>query len=336
LVSGSTSAETSLGGTPPRLLVALSPSREIDDAVARALPRIPWGYARGTDLARRGAVEAILVGSVERELGDFDSRSTPHLRLVQQIYTGLDGFAFERFPVPIQVAGNVGGFGPFVAEHAVALALSSARALVPAYLQVAKGQLRPAPLNSTLVGRTALILGYGEIGREIAARLSGFYVRVIGLNREGRMRPGVVAMFPADRLEEALEEADVIFDVRPLTRASRGSLGPVQFGRMRPEAIYVNVGRAGTVQEEALYRHLSDHPNFRAAMDVWWEEGFADGRLPHRFPWTDLPNFTGTPHSAAGAPEAREYALDRALANLARFFRGEAPLYLARREDYSE
>jgi phosphoglycerate dehydrogenase-like enzyme len=330
------SSDSSERATLPHLLVALAPSPELEEAIARTLPRTSWRYATRTAIGERGAVEAMLIGSVERQLDDFDSKTTPRLRFVQRIYTGLDGFAFDRFPAPIQVAGNVGGYGPFVAEHAVALALSAARALVPSNRQVAEGRLRPALPTSTLRGKTALVLGYGAIGREIAVRLSGFGVRVIGLNRSGRMGPGVAAMFPADRLEEALGEADLIFDVRPLTRASSGSLGPGEFARMRPEAIFVNVGRAGTVQEEALYRHLVEHPGFRAAMDPWWDEGFEDGRLGQRFPWTDLPNFSGTPHSAAGAPEARTYALDRALENLARFFRGEAPLHLAVREEYSD
>jgi len=304
--------------------------------LAEALPAIPWGYAASTGTADRADIEAMLVGSVERELGDFDPSSTPRLRFVQRIYTGLDGFPFERFPPPIRVAGNVGGYAPYVAEGAVALALAAARSTVAAHSLVAQGRLRPVPIASTFRGRTALILGYGSIGREIATRLVGFGMRVVGVNRTGRMMPGVDAIYPSDRLDDALGEADVVFEARPLTRATRGSLGAAQFARMRPAAILVNVGRAGTIVEEALYQHLRDHPEFRAALDVWWDEGFAEGQLGRRFPWTDLPNLTGSPHNSGSVPEAEAYSLGRALENVHRFFRGEEPFYVADPDDYSD
>jgi len=318
----------------PRLLVALKEEEELDPPIAAELPGVSWGYASAVDDPHRANVEAILVGSVERELGAFDAATTPRLRFVQRAYTGLDAFPFDRFPPPIRVAGNVGGFGPYVAEGAVTLALASARSTLAAHRMVVEGRLRPPPTGVTFRGKTALILGYGAIGREIAARLAGFDLRVLGLNRNGRMAPGVAAMYPAERLDEALGEADVVFEVRPLTRFTRGSIGPAQLAAMRPTAIFVNVGRAGTVQEAALFEHLQKNPGFRAALDVWWDEGFGNGRLGRSFPWADLPNLTGSPHSSGAVPEAGPYGLALALQNLGRFFRGEEPQFVADRNEY--
>lgn len=319
-----------------RLLVALTPRELIDQVLADLLPAVGWRYAAQATPEDLGSIEAMLVGSLQRELGDFHPSRTPQLAFVQGVYTGLDGFPFDRFPESVRIAGNVGGYAPFVAEHAVALALASARSLVLAQRTVAEGRLRPAPDQLSLRGTTALILGYGAIGREIAARLEGFGVRCVGMTRSGRMAPGLAGAFPADRIDEALAEADLVFDVRPLTRATRGSIGAPQFARFRTHAIYVNVGRAGTVDEEALYRHLSSHPSFRAAMDPWWSEDFAAGRLGQRFPWTELPNFVGTPHCASDVPGAEEFTLRRAVENLARFFSGGAPSFVADRREYEE
>jgi phosphoglycerate dehydrogenase-like enzyme len=318
----------------PRLLVALQASDGLDGTLSAALPDVRFAFVASSAPYAWKEVEALLVGSVDRELPGFERASTPNLRFVQRVYTGLDGFPFERFPPPIRVAGNVGGYAPFVAEGAIALALASARSVVAANAMVAEGRLRPPPRASTFRGKTALILGYGSIGREIAGRAAGLDMRVIGVNRAGRMAPGVVAMFPADRLEEALGEADVVFDARPLTRETRGSLGALQFARMKPAAIFVNVGRAGTVVEEALYQHLHDHPEFRAALDVWWDEDFGGARLAARFPWSRLPNLTASPHASGAVPEASPYGLAKALENVARFFRGEDPLYVADPKDY--
>ncbi len=320
----------------PRLLVALKPREVVDSVVEAQLPEVPWRYASRADPTDLGSVEALLVGSVERELGDFQPSSTPRLAFVQRVYTGLDGFPFERFPASVRFAGNVGGFAPYVAEHAVLLALATAHDLVAAHRMVSAGRLRPAPAQFSLRGKSALILGYGAIGREIARRLGPFEVRRVGLNRSGKMAAELDAVYPADQMDEALAAADFVFEARPLTRETQGSLGAPQLARMRPDAVFINVGRAGTVDEAALFHHLETHPKFRAALDVWWSEDYVGGTLGLRFPWADLPNFLGTPHSASAYPGAEEYSLRIAVENLARFFRGETPAYLANRQEYAD
>ena len=318
----------------PRLLVTLPARESIARLVPRALPGVPWTYSTGSSPSDWGSVEAMLTGAPERELGTFDAASTPRLAFVQRIYTGVDEFPFDRFPESVRIAGNVGAYAPFVAEHALALALAAARDHVRAHGRVRSGELRPPPDHRLLYRRTAVILGYGEIGRAIAQRLRGFEMRVVGVNRSGRMAAGCDAMYPADALASAVADADVVFDTRPLTRSTRGTVNAALLGAMKPEGLYVNVGRAGTIDEEALYQHLESHPGFRVGLDVWWEEDFRGGTLHSRFPFGDLPNFVGTPHSAGFGPGVADYVLDRALANLGRYFRGEEPLHLADRKEY--
>jgi phosphoglycerate dehydrogenase-like enzyme len=142
-------------------------------------------------------------------------------------------------------------------------------------------------------------------------------------------------MYPADRLREAVAQGDFIFEARPLTNLTAGSIGKAELESMRPEAIFVNVGRAGTVDEEALYRHLERHPSFRAGLDVWWNEDYEHGALPSRFPFSQLPNFVGTPHSAGVAPGAEPRVLRLALENLARYFHDGHPAHVVDRREYS-
>lgn len=320
--------------TPPRLLVALRPREELGRLLRDRLPDVECQYVSEGPPAEWERVEALLLGSVERELGGVDLRALPQLRFVQRVYTGMDGIPFERFAPSVRFAGNVGAYAPFVAEHAVALALAAARELPRAYAMVQSGALRPPPAQRLLWQRTAVILGYGEIGRAISARLAGFGTRVVGLNRTGDQAPGAAAMYPATRLAEAVKEGDFVFDSRPLTRATEGTIDASVLSAMKPTAIFVNVGRAGTVSEEDLFHHLSDHPDFRAALDVWWHEDYARGTIEHRFPFGKLPNFVGTPHSAGFGPGVETYVIERAIANLRRFFAGEEPRYVIDRAEY--
>jgi phosphoglycerate dehydrogenase-like enzyme len=319
----------------PRFLVALKPDPSIVAAVDRAVPGVPWSFARTDPRPSWDEVEGMLVGAIDRDLGAFETSSTPRLAFVQLIYTGADHFPFDRFPDTVAVCANAGAYAPFVAEHAVMLALAAAREVVHVQAQMRAHVLRPPSEIRVLRGRTALILGYGSIGRELSRRLAGFEMRVVGLNRTGRMEPGCDAMYPSRRLREALGEADVVFDARPLTNATRGTIGAAELLAMRPTAILVNVGRAATVDEEALYRHLEGHPEFRAAFDPWWEEDFPGRSFTSRFPLLDLPNFVGTPHDAGLGPTTEKYGLDRALDNVSRFFRGESPRYRIDRAEYT-
>ena len=322
--------------TDPRLLVALREREEIGRVLQEELPGIPWQFAGRELRPGMDRADALLLGSVERELGDLDLRQLTGLRFVQRVYTGMDGVPLHRFPEHVLLAGNVGGYAPFVSEHAVALALAAARELPRANALVQAGTLRPPPDQRLLWGRTAVILGYGEIGRAVAERLSGFQTRVIGLNRTGLMAPGCAAMYSADHLADAVREGDFVFDTRPLTRSTRATIDATVLGSMKPNAVFINVGRAGTVNEEALYRHLVEHDGFRAALDVWWDEDFAGGRIEHRFPFHSLPNVIGTPHCAGFGPGIEEYVLRRAAVNLRRYFSGERPRYVIDRGEYAE
>lgn len=321
----------------PRLLVALQPQPDIREGLNSLLPEVPWAFLEATPPGQRGGVEAILAGgSFLRAAIGFDPTSTPKLRFVQCLYTGIDRFPFGRFPDSVDFAGNVGAYAPFVAEHALALALAAARDLFGAREMVRAGRLRPPPAQRLLYRSTAAILGYGEIGRAIAARLAPFEAHVIGLNRTGSSAPGCEEMFAAARLKELLARADLVFEARPLTTRTAGTIGRAELEAMRPAAVFVNVGRAGTVDEEALFRHLQTHLAFRAATDVWWNEEFAEGALPNRFPFSELPNFVGTPHSAGFATGAESRVLRMAAENLARFFRDGRATHLIDRREYPD
>jgi phosphoglycerate dehydrogenase-like enzyme len=326
-------------GSSPRLLVDLKAEDATRAAIDRALPGVPWAFTDASPPDQRDAVEAMLVGalgSLAGGVGDFDVRTTPRLRFVQRILTGLDGFPFDRFPPQVAVAGNVGAFAPFVAEQAITLSLAAARDLGASLEMVRAGRLRPTPEQRTLVGATAAVLGYGAIGAEIGRRLTGLGARVVGANRTGAPAPGVERMVDAEHFRDVLAGSDLVFEVRPLTRRTAGTIGRAELSTMRDDAILVNVGRAATVDPAALYAHLTAHPHFRAAFDVWWQEDFRAGTIVSPFPFASLPNFLGTPHSAGAVPAARPRALAFALENLARFFQDGHPLYVAVRSDYSD
>ena len=317
-----------------RLLVTLPDSEAVRRALAEELPGLPFVFGAPTAQGPWPSVEAMLVGSLQRELPNLTPDRLPKLRFVQRVYTGLDAFPFERFAPEVQIAGNVGGFAPFVAEQALTLLLALANDLVPNYERLKAGRIRPVEPPRWLVGRTALLLGFGAIAGALAERLRAFGVRVEGVSRSGAADPRADRMHPATGLRDALASADLIVDCRPLTNATRGTIDRLALERMKPTAIFVNIGRAGTVDPMALFGHLQAHPEFRFGTDVLWGEDMVQGTFDRRWPFTDLPNFLATPHIAGIGPAPRARALAVALRNLARYFRGEPPLHLVDRREY--
>lgn len=321
-----------------RLLVAVPDCTALRSSLRRSLPRVAWGVIGPASAGPWPNAEALLIGQTSGVLPISFPHTAPKLRFVQSIFTGLDDFPFSRFGQTVRVSGNVGAYAAAVAEHAVMLVLVLAKNFSPNLDRLRKGELRPLPPNTILRGRTVLLLGYGSVARRIASPLRVMGMRIEGLSRTRRAEPGTSRMFLASELRGAASKPDVVIDCRPLTQLTRGTIDRPILESMQRDAILVVVGRAGTVDEEALYRHLRANPTFRAGTDVWWHEDLHAGRLGRDQRFLRLPNFVGTPHSAgyslAMEPAVESRAYDMAMENLARFFGGKVPRHLADRREY--
>lgn len=152
-----------------------------------------------------------------------------------------------------------------------------------------------------LEGRTALILGAGGIGRDIARVLGVMGIEVRGVARSRRDKdPDFGTVYPVEELHELLPWADFVIAALPLTSQTQGLLGAEQFSQMKNTARFLNVGRGATVDEEALIEALEAGIIAGAALDV-----FATEPLPPYSPLWDLPNVYVSPHMSGSGFEER-------------------------------
>jgi phosphoglycerate dehydrogenase-like enzyme len=193
------------------------------------------------------------------------------------------------------------------AELALALVLAAAKRVVPHDRALRGGDWTPRYESDgglLLEGRTALVLGFGSIGRRVAGALSALGMDVRATRRRSRGAEIVesVEVHPADHTGDLIAEADVIACCLPDTPATHGLLGEAAFGRTRPHAILVNVGRGGLVDEEALWNALEDGRLGAAGLDVWWsyphEEAQRSATPPGRFDWGSRDDVVLSPHRA--------------------------------------
>ena len=282
---------------------------------------------------RAPEVDILVTYGFPRDLPDELWSGLTRLRLLQTTSAGVDNLPWARIPRDVTVCSNAGAYGASIGEHAIALLLAAARNVVLHTDAIREGHFRQEPMGKSLRGKTLGVVGLGGIGSEAARLAVGLGMRVVGVNRRGASDAPVEWVGTLKDLDRLLEESDAVLLSIPLTRATVGLIGARELGRMKRDAILVNVARGRLVKEKDLYEHLKAHPAFQAALDVWWEYPKGDG-YPFTQPFHTLPNVVMTPHVAWAVPEQARRSLEAALANVARVLDGLPPRNVVDRSEY--
>jgi D-3-phosphoglycerate dehydrogenase len=288
---------------------------------------------RGTDdeLARlAGDVEVI----VATRLSDEVAQVAPKLKLLQKTGAGVDDMPFDVLREETWVANTSGSNPVPLAEGAVALVFALAKKVIQRHVGFTEG--RGVGRGVLLSGRKAGVVGFGSIGQEVGRMLQcmGMKILAVKRHRDDRLAEAMGLEFlgtPSD-LIHVMSESDFVVVTAPLTPETRGMIGEEELRSMKPTAYIVNVARAPIIQEEPLYRALSEGWIAGAALDVWWTPHFWDplwnpgGKPASGYPFWELPNVICTPHSVVSTDSDSDAALKMMVENILRVKRGEPPM----------
>jgi phosphoglycerate dehydrogenase-like enzyme len=170
-----------------------------------------------------------------------------------------------------------------------------------------------------LAGSTMVLIGVGAIGERTAAMASSLGMRVLGVRRRPDVDvAGVEAMFDLGQLDQLLPQADFVVLTVPLTPETRGLIGERELRSMKSGAYLINIGRGGTVDEDALLRALEGGWIAGAGLDVFRSEP-----LPPESPFWAMENVIVTAHYSGQTPRYNERASEIFLDNLQRYCAGE-------------
>lgn len=209
-----------------------------------------------------------------------------------------------------------------IAEHVLAMMLAFAREL-PRFIrdqQDRRWRSWDAGDKSIfdLSGSRVLCLGTGNIGQEVARRLSAFDCEVVGASRSGLDSPGFQRCVRIDDLGDELAEADHIVNSLPMTPTTDKIVDRKMFARMKQGARFYNVGRGGTVDQDALIEALESGHIAAAGLDVMTPEPLnADSPL-----W-EMKNVILTGHTAGDSPKSHQRMKDLIVEQLRRYQAGE-------------
>lgn len=266
----------------------------------------------------------------------------PNLRWIQLYVSGAD-YAMT-FPVvqqpSILVTTLSGSNAIMVAEYTVMMMLIMGHNLLENIRrQINKTWISDQwqqPSVHQLRGSTVGLVGYGSIGRQIAHLLTPYGVKILAAKQDlKRLKdPGFYfensgdpdgdlfdRLYPIKALKSMLRLCDFVAISLPLTTTTRDLFGEAEFAAMKNDAYFIDIGRGGVVNEQALYDALTRKVIAGAALDVFTQEP-----LPSDSPLWDLPNVILTPHTAGIGPN---YARDGMIVlreNMKRYIDG-TPLY---------
>lgn len=144
-----------------------------------------------------------------------------------------------------------------------------------------------------LAGKTAVIVGAGNIGAEVAKRLKAFDVTVVGIDITTAERPHFDKIQPLENLDEQLKTADIVVLTLPLTDDTKGMFKKSKFDLMKSNSIFVNIARGQLVIESDLLDALNSKKISGAVLDVFDTEP-----LEKTSPLWDMDNVIITPHNS--------------------------------------
>jgi phosphoglycerate dehydrogenase-like enzyme len=170
-----------------------------------------------------------------------------------------------------------------------------------------------------LKDKTAVVIGVGGAGFNIATRAWAFGMTVIGVDPEDYpMTPIVKKYVKPDQLNEVLPEADVVLVSAPHTQDSHKMMGAKQFELMKKGAYFIAVSRGGLYEMDALVKALDGKRLAGAGVDVTDPEP-----LPKGHPLWKFDNAIVTPHVAGRSDEDWGRMVGTARENIKRFAAGK-------------
>lgn len=233
-----------------------------------------------------------------------DMPSAPKLKLLHLPGAGTDDIAFDAVPAQAAVCN--------VFEHEIGIAEYVLSAMLQWVIGIPRmdaalrrgewyGSHLSGPRHGELYGQTVGIVGYGRIGREVAARASAFGMHVLACSRTQRADDGLVERVESmEKLDALLEKSDFVLLALPLDSSTAGLFGRERIAKMKPTALLINVARGALIDEKALYEACRDRRIGGAAIDTWYRyptQGTGRGD-PSSLPFRELDNVIMTPHGS--------------------------------------
>ncbi len=297
--------------TPERWSAACSRHRAL---ARRVEPTFGWD-GEALEAGLRDAVIAIGIRNRIERLAQI----APRLRWIHATLAGVDRlFPLDWLPPDVVLTNNHGAHG-VKAEQFMRMAFALLNARMPEIIANQRERRWRQLFSPSIAGKTALIVGLGDLGQGAARAAKQIGLKVIGISSRGKKIRHADAVHKSAALDRLLPQADYVVLAVPLTPETRNLLDRERMDRIKPTAGVINIARAAVTDYGALADKLRRGELAGAVLDVVDPEP-----LPPESPLWDTPNLIITPHvSCDDGEHYMDITLDLWFANLERFLKGK-------------
>jgi phosphoglycerate dehydrogenase-like enzyme len=298
--------------------------REEEDVLVRDLQAV----------SQKARIVPVNKANVMQEIADADAfignispaevRGGKNLKWVQVMSAGVENVLFmsggsDLRDSNIVLTNNKIVQGPEIADHAMAMLLTLSRNLRKYIADDLQENWEGRRFEGIeLNGKTAVVIGVGGIGMQIATRAWAFGMNVIGVDPEDKpFSPFVKKVVKPDQLDEVLPQADVVFISTPHTEKSHKMMGAREFELLKPHSYFVAVSRGGIYDMGGLVKALDSKRLAGAGVDVTDPEPLPKGHALWKFN-----NVVITPHIAGRSDRDNERMVGTIKENIKRFVDG--------------
>lgn len=260
-------------------------------------------------------VNALIIRSattVDAELLEW----CPNLKYVIRAGEGTDNIDKKSCALKgVKVSNTPGANANSAAEQAIALMFTTLRYTAQADASMKKGEWNKTAFTGLeMWKKTVGFVGFGNIAKIVARRLSGFEIQALYFDPYCA-NTDIPYAKKTDNLNEIFKNSDIVTVHTPLSDGTRDLIKAEQIGLMKKDAILINAARGGIVNEEALYSALKDKKIRAAGLDVFKTEP-----LPTENQWRELNNVVLAPHLGASTEEAQWRVGEMAVHQIKEFF----------------
>jgi phosphoglycerate dehydrogenase-like enzyme len=297
-----------------------------------SLSRLGAGIAPNNLLISTQLTNILSAGSPDPLLADADiafGQPDPDqlLNLPRLKWLHLSTAGYTRYDRPdlrqalarksILVTNSSSVFDEPCAEHVLAFMLAATRDLPTALANQLGPHGWPQPdirsHSRLLIGQSALLVGFGAIARRLVELLQPFHMNIHAIRHKPR-GDETIPVHPMSDLETLLPNADHVVNILPADPSTRHFFNAPKFALMKPGAVFYNIGRGWTVDQDSLIQSLTAKHLAAAYLDVTDPEP-----LPPTHPLWSAPNCFITPHTGGGHVGEFDRSVDHFLQNLKRF-----------------
>lgn len=243
----------------------------------------------------------------------------PNLKFIFIVEVGLEKLPFDKLlKNNIRVAHTSGISADNMSNYVMACILNDVMHLEENIVNKKNHYWKKFQCTDSLIDKTLLVVGAGRTGYLIAKKAKAFGLKTIGVVKNYREIDVFDEVGTLDKLDVFLKSADYVLCVLPLTPETKHLFNADRFGKMKSNALFINISRGALVCENDLLEAIENKKIAKAFLDVFEVEP-----LPKEHAFWSNPNIIITPHQSGRLFNYMDNAMNLFVENYQAYCKGE-------------